>query len=85
MGPRAPGAVGAPPVLARSDGPCSSLRALYDLGDPAQSRFIHSSGQSGLPWSKWYRDFMPLWVGVDYVPVFTREAAVATLQLQPGR
>ena len=24
-----------------------SLRALYDLGDPAQSRFMHSTGQSG--------------------------------------
>ena len=62
-----------------------SLRALYDLGDPAQSRFIHSTGQSGLSWSKWYRNFMPLWAGVDYVPVFTREPPVATLQLQPGR
>lgn len=62
-----------------------SLRALYDLGDPAQSRFIHSSGQSGLPWATAYRSFMPLWVGVDYVPVFTREPPVATLQLQPAR
>jgi penicillin G amidase len=62
-----------------------SLRALYDLGDPMQSRFIHSTGQSGLSWSKWYRDFMPLWASVDYVPVFTREPPVATLQLQPGR
>jgi penicillin amidase len=62
-----------------------SLRALYDLGDPAQSRFMHSSGQSGIPWSRWYQSFMQPWAGVDYVPVVPREAPVATLQLMPPR
>ncbi len=33
-----------------------SLRALYDLGDPSQSRIMHSSGQSGIV-------FSPLWGG----------------------
>ena len=32
-----------------------SLRALYDLGDPAQSRVMHSTGQSGNPFSAQYR------------------------------
>ena len=34
------------------------LRALYDLGDPAQSRFMHSTGQSGIPLSPLYRSFV---------------------------
>jgi penicillin amidase len=62
-----------------------SLRALYDLGDPAQSRFMHSSGQSGIPWSRWYNSFVQPWATVDYVPVFPRAAPVATLVLQPAR
>jgi penicillin amidase len=62
-----------------------SLRALYDLADPAQSRFMHSSGQSGIPWSSGYRSFVQPWAAVDYVPVFAREAPVATLQLTPAR
>jgi penicillin amidase len=61
-----------------------SLRALYDLGDPWQSRFIHSSGQSGLPWSKWYQNFMQPWTQVDYVPVWNREPPIGTLQLRPA-
>ena len=35
-----------------------SLRALYDVADPTKSRFMHSTGQSGLPWSKWYSTFV---------------------------
>lgn len=62
-----------------------SLRALYDLGDPAQSRFMHSSGQSGIPWSRWHRSFVQPWANVEYVPVMPREAPVATLQLTPPR
>jgi len=61
-----------------------SLRALYDLGNPALSRFIHSSGQSGIPWSKWYQSFMQSWVRVDYVPVWNGEPPVGTLTLKPG-
>jgi penicillin G amidase len=59
-----------------------SLRALYDLGDPAQSRFMHSSGQSGLPWLAHYRDFVGPWARVDYVPLWQSEA-VHTLELKP--
>lgn len=62
-----------------------SLRALYDLGDPVQSRFMHSSGQSGIPWSRWYNSFVRPWAEVDYVPVYARGAPVATLNLQPAR
>jgi penicillin amidase len=61
-----------------------SLRALYDLGDPAQSRFMHSTGQSGIALSPLYRNFVDRWAKVDYVPVWGG-AAEHTLLLQPRR
>lgn len=60
-----------------------SLRALYDLGDPAQSRFIHSTGQSGIVFSPLYRNFVERWTKVDYVPVWSGEVR-HTLVLAPG-
>ena len=62
-----------------------SLRALYDLGDRGRSRFMHSSGQSGLPWSPHYRDFLPRWVQVKDVPVWPQAAPVAVLTVTPAR
>jgi penicillin amidase len=47
-----------------------SLRAIYDLGDPRRSRFMHSSGQSGLVFSPHYRDFVERWAAVAYVPLW---------------
>ena len=32
-----------------------SLRAVYDLGDPTRSRFMHSTGQSGIVFSPLFR------------------------------
>jgi penicillin G amidase len=62
-----------------------SLRAIYDLGDPAQSRFVHSTGQSGLPWLRQYRDMVTPWREVRYVPLWPAGDAVAaaTLRLRP--
>jgi penicillin amidase len=61
-----------------------SLRAIYDLGDPAQSRVMHSSGQSGLPWMPAYRAFVRPWVEVRYVPLWPRAAEPAdVLRLSP--
>jgi len=59
-----------------------SLRALYDLADPAKSRVMHSSGQSGLPWAGHYRDFVDPWARVEYVPLWRGEA-MQTLVLKP--
>lgn len=59
-----------------------SLRAIYDLGDPANSRFMHSSGQSGIVLSPHYRSFVERWARVDYVPVWSAPT-VQTLVLQP--
>lgn len=61
-----------------------SLRAIYDLGDPAQSRFMHSTGQSGLPLSPLYGSFVERWAKVQYVPVWGG-ATEHTLLLQPQR
>ncbi len=47
-----------------------SLRALYDLGDPSKSRFMHSTGQSGIPFSPLYRSFVDRWREVQDVPVW---------------
>lgn len=61
-----------------------SLRALYDLADPSQSRFMHSTGQSGIVLSPLYGQFVDRWAKVDYVPVWGG-AAKHTLVLQSRR
>jgi penicillin amidase len=60
-----------------------SLRALYDVANPKNSRFMHSTGQSGLPWSKWYSPFVSMWKNVEYVPLWSDEPPMATLKLSP--
>jgi penicillin amidase len=62
-----------------------SLRALYDLGDRSRSRFMHSSGQSGLPWSRHYRDLLPRWVQVQDLPVWPQAAPAEVLTITPSR
>jgi len=47
-----------------------SLRAIYDVGNPAQSRFMHSTGQSGILFSPWYRNFVVPWAATSYVPLW---------------
>jgi penicillin amidase len=59
----------------------ASLRALYDLSDLEQSRFMHSSGQSGNPLLPGYRNFARRWVAVDYIPMQMRRALVEQQQL----
>ena len=61
-----------------------SLRAIYDLGDPSQSRVMQSSGQVGLPWLRQYRSFVGPWARVEYVPLWEpQRPPVHALQLQP--
>jgi penicillin amidase len=60
-----------------------SLRALYDLGDPSQSRFMHSTGQSGIVFSPLYRAFVERWAKVEYVPVWASGSPQETLVLSP--
>jgi len=54
----------------------ASLRALYDLGDPQASLFIHSGGQSGNPLSKHYAAFSEAWARGEYVPMLTDRARI---------
>ena len=42
-----------------SDGP--SYRQIIDFADLPGSRFVHTTGQSGNPFEKRYRDFLPMW------------------------
>ena len=60
-----------------------SLRGLYDLADPLQSRVVHSSGQSGLVFSPHYRNLLKRWKKVEDVPLWG-SAAVSTLVLKPA-
>ena len=60
-----------------------SLRAIYDLGDLSKSRFMQSSGQSGIVFSPLYRSFVEPWSKVAYVPVWSGDAA-QTLVLKPA-
>ena len=46
-----------------------SMRAIYDLADPEQSRFIYQTGQSGLVFSPRYRDMSEEWAAVRYRPL----------------
>ena len=59
------------------------LRALYDLGDPSKSRFMHSSGKSGLMFSPLYRNFVKRWARVEYMPVWGSGEAGEVLRLIP--
>jgi penicillin amidase len=61
-----------------------SLRALYDLADPLQSRVMHSTGQSGIVFSPLYRSFLAPWQRVRYVPLWpAANAASELLVLKP--
>ena len=51
--------------FARTHGP--GFRGLYDLADPAKSRFMITTGQSGHIFSPHYRDFVPLWNNVKSI------------------
>jgi len=68
----------------------ASLRAIYDLANPDNSRFIHSTGQSGHVLSPHYRDMAQRWARVEYLPMVTERAAIeksayGTLSLMPAR
>jgi len=63
-----------------------SLKAVYDLGDRSQSRFIHSSGQSGLPWHPTYRAWLHDWAqgrGVAVWPHADDRGSPQVLTLRP--
>ncbi len=62
-----------------------SLRALYDLGDAAKSKIMHSSGQSGIAFSPLFRSFVEPWARVEYVPLWGVDTPLHRLTLAPQR
>ena len=67
----------------------ASWRHLVDFSDLDKALWIHTSGQSGHPASRHYKDLIPLWVGGRYRPLlWSRERveaeAEAQLILVPG-
>jgi len=54
----------------------ASLRAIYDLADLEQSRFIYQTGQSGHPASTRSRNMAPLWASGRYLPLQMQPASV---------
>jgi len=66
-----------------------SYRQIIDFGNPANSRSVHTVGQSGQPGSPHYDDFIPLWRSGQYHPMlFERFTVQANLKhlimLRPG-
>ncbi len=59
----------------------AGLRALYDLSDMENSRFMHSTGQSGNVFSPLYRNLLQRWAKVEYLPMQTERASVEKNQL----
>lgn len=58
------------------------LRAVYDLADPARSRIVVSTGQSGIALSPDYRNLLPLWARGDGVALWPGRAAQRELILR---
>ncbi|MFM2056142.1 MAG: hypothetical protein RLY71_527 [Pseudomonadota bacterium] len=60
-----------------------SLRALYDLADPAGSRVMHSTGQSGIPLNRLFGRFVSPWAAGRYVPLWPVAQGADVLVLAP--
>lgn len=52
----------------------ASYRAIYDFSDLDKSLFIHTTGQSGNPFSELYGNMAGRWASVDYLPMSTNSA-----------
>jgi penicillin amidase len=55
-------------IMRETYGP--SLRQIIDLSDLNASQYIHTTGQSGLPTSPHYDDFIDKWRNIQYVPMW---------------
>lgn len=67
-----------------------SMRMIVDLGDLANSVTVHTTGQSGHPYSKHYDDMIELWRNIKYHSMLwtqeqVDEATVDRLILSPDR
>lgn len=69
-------------------GVVASYRQLIDVDDWDRSLSIHTTGQSGLPFHRHYRDLVPLWAAGQYHPMLFSRARIeqnagGTLRLTP--
>ncbi len=62
----------------------ASLRAIYDLGDPANSGVVHSSGQSGLVLAPGYRRFVEPWQAARDIRLWQVGSHILVLQGKPA-
>ncbi|MFN7726840.1 MAG: penicillin acylase family protein [Rubrivivax sp.] len=62
-----------------------SLRALYDVADPSQSRVMHSTGQSGHPLSPHHSNWVAPWANMAYRPLWPKGPAAHSLVVEPLR
>lgn len=69
-----------PEPFARSNG--GGYRAIYDLADPDQSRFMITTGQSGHIFSPHYGDLVTPWNDVKYINL---AGSIADLQSKGGQ
>jgi penicillin G amidase len=71
-------------------GAVPSYREIIDLANFDNSRFMHTTGQSGHFLSPHYADLIPNWQGMAYVPIYWSKTALqnsrgtSTLTLAPG-
>lgn len=66
----------------------AAYRAVYDLANPENSRYIISTGQSGNAFSPHYADLLPLWAAGKYITIPARPAVtigIADLRPQSAR
>ncbi len=62
----------------------ASLRHVFDLSDLEKSGFMYQTGQSGLVWSRRYRDMSEGWAAVQYRPLqLAPRSFTAELSLTP--
>jgi penicillin G amidase len=61
-----------------------SLRALYDIAAPGNSRVMHSTGQSGIVFSPHYRSFVGPWTEGRSVPLWPAQASRDVLRVLPA-
>jgi len=66
-----------------------SMRMIVDLADLTRSVTVHTTGQSGHPYSPHYADMIDLWRNIEYYPMLwtweqVESAAVNRLILHPG-
>jgi penicillin amidase len=57
----------------------STYRAIYDFADLEHSRYIQTTGQSGNPFSPYYRSFAQRWAKVEYIEIPTTREAIARI------